>query len=129
MLELISLLLPTLVRLSRKRHDLVLGNLLLRHQLHVPLRSRLRVPLIRVSRLNSALLRAPREAHSEPKLSIGGSYREQVRVLTVFKSGCGPVAAVPYTPELVTKWLQLPPIHWMRSRVTDVPAAVVDSSY
>jgi putative transposase len=40
MLELISLLLPTLARLFRRRHDLVVENLLLRHQLHVALRSR-----------------------------------------------------------------------------------------
>jgi hypothetical protein len=40
MLELASLLLSTLARLFRGRHDLVLENLLLRHQLHVALRSR-----------------------------------------------------------------------------------------
>ena len=45
MLELISLLLPTLARLFRRRHDLVVENLLLRHQLHVVLRSRPRPDL------------------------------------------------------------------------------------
>jgi hypothetical protein len=45
MLELISLLFSTLARLSRKRRDLVVENLLLRHQLHVALRSRPRPDL------------------------------------------------------------------------------------
>src|SRR5450759_483064 len=39
MLELISLVLPTLGRLFRRRHELVVENLLLRHQLNVALRS------------------------------------------------------------------------------------------
>jgi Integrase core domain len=45
MLELVSLLLSTLARLFRGRHDLVVENLLLRHQLHVALRSRPRPDL------------------------------------------------------------------------------------
>jgi putative transposase len=40
MLELVSLLLPTLARFFRRRHELVVENLLLRHQLHIALRSR-----------------------------------------------------------------------------------------
>ncbi len=40
MLELVSLLLPTLAGLFRRRHELVVENLLLRHQLHIALRSR-----------------------------------------------------------------------------------------
>jgi len=40
MLELLGLLLPTLIRLIRRRGELVLENLLLRHQLQVALRSR-----------------------------------------------------------------------------------------
>ena len=45
MLELISLILPTLARLFLRRRDLVVENLLLRHQLHVALRSRRRPDL------------------------------------------------------------------------------------
>jgi len=45
MLELISLVLPTLARLFRRRHELVVENLLLRHQLNVALRSRPRPDL------------------------------------------------------------------------------------
>ena len=45
MLELVSLLLSTLARLFHGRHDLVVENLLLRHQLHVALRSRPRPDL------------------------------------------------------------------------------------
>ena len=45
MLELISFLVSTLARLFRGRHDLVVENLLLRHQLHVALRSRPRADL------------------------------------------------------------------------------------
>jgi hypothetical protein len=39
MLELLRILLPTLAALFHERHDLMLENLLLRHQLHVALRS------------------------------------------------------------------------------------------
>jgi hypothetical protein len=39
MLELLSLLLPTLARLFRNPPDLVIENLLLRHQLQIALRS------------------------------------------------------------------------------------------
>lgn len=45
MFELIRLLLPTLARLLRDRHELVVENLLLRHQLQVALRSRRRPDL------------------------------------------------------------------------------------
>lgn len=40
MLEIVQILLPTLASLFRKRHELVVENLLLRHQLQVALRSR-----------------------------------------------------------------------------------------
>src|SRR5207248_2908608 len=40
MLELLRILLPTLAALFHERHDLVLENLLLRHQLQVALRTR-----------------------------------------------------------------------------------------
>jgi len=40
MLELLRIFLPTLARLFRKRRDLLVENLLLRHQLQVALRSR-----------------------------------------------------------------------------------------
>src|ERR1700682_3803718 len=39
MLDLFRILLPTLAALLHERHDLVVENLLLRHQLHVALRS------------------------------------------------------------------------------------------
>jgi hypothetical protein len=39
-LELLRTLLPTLGAFFRDRHDLVVENLLLRHQLHISLRSR-----------------------------------------------------------------------------------------
>ena len=42
MLELIRVLLPTLATLFHERHDLVVENLLLRHQLQIALRSRAR---------------------------------------------------------------------------------------
>jgi transposase InsO family protein len=42
MLDLFRLLLPTLAALFHERHDLMLENLLVRHQLHVALRSRTR---------------------------------------------------------------------------------------
>jgi len=45
MLELRSLLLQTLTRLFRRRRELVLENLLLRHQLQIALRSRPRLRL------------------------------------------------------------------------------------
>jgi len=40
MLELLRVLLPALTALFRERHDLVIENLLLRHQLQIALRSR-----------------------------------------------------------------------------------------
>jgi len=51
MLELLRILLPTLSGLCRKRHDLLLENLLLRHQLQVALRSRPRTRLKTSDRL------------------------------------------------------------------------------
>ena len=45
MLELLRVLLPTLTALFRERRDLVVENLLLRHQLQIALRSRPRPPL------------------------------------------------------------------------------------
>ena len=43
--ELLRILLPMLARLFRERHELLVENLLLRHQLHVALRSRPRPDL------------------------------------------------------------------------------------
>jgi putative transposase len=45
MLELLRVLLPTLTAFFHERHDLVVENLLLRHQLQIALRSRPRPPL------------------------------------------------------------------------------------
>jgi len=45
MLELLRIFLPTLAKLFRKRRDLLVENLLLRHQLQVELRSRPRPDL------------------------------------------------------------------------------------
>jgi transposase InsO family protein len=50
-LELLRILLPTLGAFFRDRHDLVVENLLLRHQLHVSLRSRPRPHLKSTDRL------------------------------------------------------------------------------
>ena len=51
MLELLRIFLPTLSGLCRKRHHLLLENLLLRHQLQVALRSRPRTRLKTSDRL------------------------------------------------------------------------------
>jgi hypothetical protein len=42
MLDVIRILIPTLAAVFHKRHDLVVENLLLRHQLQLALRSRRR---------------------------------------------------------------------------------------
>ena len=51
MLEILRVLLPTLTRLFPKRQDLVVENLLLRHQLQVAFRSRPRPHLKAIDRI------------------------------------------------------------------------------